>query len=223
MISIVIPVLNEEEILKENFERLETLKKVAEIVFVDGGSSDATIEVASKLGRVLKGKKGRALQMNLGAGEANEDILLFLHADSYIDEDSLIAASRCIKNGALGGCFTQRLKNDRAIYRFIEGIGNSRAKRRKIFYGDQGIFTKKDVFFSLGGFPEQAVMEDVLFSKRLKEKGRVEILDSPIYVSSRRWERDGFFKTNFLYMIMSLLFYLRLPAPFIKRIYRDVR
>ena len=223
MISLIVPVLNEEEVLRENFRHLEALKKDSEIIFVDGGSSDGTMEIAGKLGKALKSSKGRALQMNCGAREAKGDMLLFLHADSYIEEKTLSAAYERIKDGAIGGCFTQRLNNDKPIYRIIETIGNRRARARKIFYGDQGIFVRKDIFFNLGGFPHVSVMEDVIFSQKLNRLGRVDVLDELIYVSTRRWERGGFFNTNLAYMVMALLFYLRVPLSIIKKLYRDVR
>jgi len=84
MTSVIIPVFNEEEMLCKNFDHFENLKEHAELIFVDGGSDDRTVELASKISIVLKGKKRRAVQMNIGAKKATGDILLFLHADSYL-------------------------------------------------------------------------------------------------------------------------------------------
>lgn len=223
VVSLVIPVLNEQDSLKKNFKCLEGLKKYAEIIFVDGGSMDGTVEVARGLGRVLKSRRGRAPQMNTGAKAANGNMLLFLHADCFLEGRAVEAARSALNNGAIGGCFTQRLTNERLVYRLIEGIGNRRARKDKIFYGDQGIFVKRDVFFSLGGFPDTPVMEDVLFSKALKALGRVEVLEDNIYASTRRWEKKGFLKTNLSYIFMMLLFYLHVPLPIIRSIYKDVR
>jgi len=82
---------------------------------------------------------------------------------------------------------------------------------------------RKDIFFALGGFPEVPVLEDILFSKKLRKAGRVEVLDDKIYVSARRWQKEGFFKTNTLYTIMSILFLLHVPLGIIKVIYRDIK
>jgi len=223
MISIIIPILNEEEILIKNSGRFDNLKKNGEIIFVDGGSSDRTIEIASQSGRVLRSKRGRALQMNSGAKQTRGDILLFLHADCFLESSALLNACESVKKGAIGGCFTQRLDNELPVYRKIERKGNSRARRTKIFSGDQGIFVRRDIFFDLGGFPEVSVMEDILFSRKLRKAGRVEVLDDKIYVSTRRWQRKGVLKTNILYTAMSILFSLHIPPGIIKVIYKDIK
>lgn len=222
-ISIIVPVLNEEEVLTKNSSHFNELKRNGEVIFVDGGSSDRTIELASRLGKVVKSKRGRAHQLNLGAKEVKGDALLFLHADCYIKSNALLNARECIGKGAIGGCFTQRLVSDLPVYRKIENKGNRRARERKIFSGDQGIFVRKDIFFGLGGFPEVPVLEDILFSKKLRKAGRVKVLDDKIYVSPRRWQKDGVFKTNILYTVMSILFLLHVPLEIIKVIYKDIR
>jgi len=222
-ISIIIPVLNEEEMLLKMSDRFSELKQTAEVIFVDGESSDGTVELASQLGKVLKGKKGRGVQMNLGAKKATGDILLFLHADAYINKRAVSSVRECIHKGAVGGCFTQRLNNKFAVYRYMERQGTVRAKKTKIFYGDQGIFVRRDIFFALGGYPEVPVMEDILFSRKLRRAGKVECLDDRIYVSARRWEKHGFFKTNILYNIILLLFSLHIPLRIIKYLYKDKR
>ena len=223
MVTIIIPVLNEEEILTKNYDHFTGLGKDAEIIFVDGGSSDRTIELASRLGKVVKSKRGRARQMNFGAKMARGDALLFLHADCFLESSALHSVYECIRNGAIGGCFTQRLDSDLPVYRKIEYKGNKRARERKIFSGDQGIFVRKDIFFALGGFPEVPVLEDILFSKMLREAGRVEVLDDKIYVSARRWQKEGVFKTNILYTIMSILFLLHVPLGIVRAVCKDTR
>lgn len=222
-ISIIVPVLNEEEVLTKNSSHFNELKRNGEVIFVDGGSSDKTIEIASQLGRVLRSKKGRALQMNSGAKETGGDVLLFLHADCFLERSAIPKACESVKKGAVGGCFTQRLDNEMPMYRKIEYKGNKRAKLTKIFSGDQGIFVRKDVFFGLGGFPEVPVLEDILFSKMLRKAGRVEVLDDKIYVSARRWQKEGVFKTNILYTVMSILLLLHVPLGIIKAVCKDTR
>ncbi len=222
-LSIIIPVLNEESELRKLSNHFCELREVAEIIFVDGGSSDKTIELTSKLGIVLKGKKGRAAQMNLGAQAAKGDVLLFLHADCFLSKHALSSAHNCITNGIVGGCFTQHLDNARSVYRKISREGNLRAKKTKIFYGDQGIFVRRDIFDKLGGFPEVLIMEDVLFSKKLKKAGRTVCLDDPIYVSTRRWEKYGILRTNVNYKIIWLLFRLHVPLRLINYLYKDMR
>jgi len=127
------------------------------------------------------------------------------------------------KNNFIGGCLTQRIDKNNLIYRFVEDQGNIRARISKIFYGDQGIFVRKDAFLQAGGFPEVPIMEDVLFSKKLRQLGRVAVLPDKIFVSSRRWDRNGIIRTVLLYNWLIILFHLRVPLEKIKKLYNDLR
>jgi rSAM/selenodomain-associated transferase 2 len=223
VISIIIPIYNEEKILTKNSPYLTRLSRHSELIFVDGGSTDKTIQIANGCGKVLHSERGRAVQMNHGAKNACGDILIFLHADNTISEEALITIEEAIKNGFIGGCLTQRIDCKRPIYRFIEGEGNIRARITKIFYGDQGIFVKKDIFLKRNGFPEAPIMEDVLFSKNLRKLGRTTVLSDKILVSPRRWEKKGIVKTIFLHNSIMILFWLGFPLEKIKRMYGDLR
>jgi len=223
LISVIIPVLNEEKVLKYNSSHIKDLAAEAEIIFVDGGSDDRTIEIAQKLGKIVKCSSGRAGQMNAGVEEARGDIFLFLHADSFITPNVLTNIKNKISQGYIGGGLAQQLDNKKIIYRLIEGFGNVRAQVTKVFYGDQGIFVKKDVFERLGGFPEVPVMEDILFTKKLRRAGKLVVLKDKIYVSSRRWETQGIIKTALLYSYLNMLFHFGVGLDKIKRIYTDLR
>ena len=224
MISIICPVYNEEKILTEAAANLEKLSRQAEIIFVDGGSLDRSAEIAGGFGKVLKCKKGRAAQMNHGARFAKADILLFLHVDTVISTEALKSIAKSINEDSfIGGCLTQRIDNDSFVYRLIEAQGNTRARRRKVFYGDQGIFVKKDAFLAAGGFPEVPIMEDVLFTGELKKLGRTVVLPDKIIVSARRWERKGIIKTTLLFNLIIILFHLKVPLSKIKLLYEDLR
>jgi rSAM/selenodomain-associated transferase 2 len=220
-ISVIVPVLNEEKILHLTIPRLYTLQDKAELVFVDGGSSDRTVECVSRLGTVLKSERGRSLQMNTGARMACGNIFLFLHADCYLGNGSLSSMRQCIEHGAVGGCFTQRITNENPAFRAIEREGNRRARMKNVFFGDQGIFVRRDVFRKTGGFPDVPIMEDVLFSKKLAHMGKTVCLNERIYVSSRRWDEHGFHRTNARYKLMWLLYHLRVPARAIQYFYTD--
>lgn len=224
MISTVIPILNEEKLLKKREQWLRQVSSYTELIFVDGGSSDGSPEVARRIGRFLMAEKGRAVQMNCGAREARNDILLFLHIDTTVSPEALFHIKRCMQdNNIVGGCLTQRIAKKGLIYRLIEGFGNIRAKVTKVFYGDQGIFVRKDIFFSIGGFPEVPIMEDVLFTKTLRRVGRVVVLKDLIYVSARRLERDGIIKSIFIYTLVNLLFRLGIPLDKVRLLYSDIR
>jgi rSAM/selenodomain-associated transferase 2 len=224
MITVIIPIYNEEKILYENSSWFQNLYNNAEVIFVDGGSNDRSIEFAKKSGKVLSSKKGRAFQMNRGVGIASNDILLFLHADSIISIETLKSIETSVRDrDFIGGCLTQTIDKKGFIYRVIEWQGNLRARYSKVFYGDQGIFVRKDIFLKMNGFPEIPIMEDVIFTKRLRKLGRTIILPDRILVSPRRWEQKGIIKTIFLYNLIIILFWLRFPLEKIKHIYKDLR
>jgi len=225
MVSIVMPVYNEEEALSKNSFGLRELSQRAEVIFVDGGSLDRTKEIAGlfSFARVLFGKKGRALQMNLGGRAAHSEILLFMHADTLISPNLITSVENKIKAGFTGGCFSQRIDKAGAIYRFIEALGNIRARLTRVFYGDQGIFVRKDIFLKMGGFPEVPVMEDVIFTKKLRKIGKTAVLKDKILVSPRRWEKKGVFRTLLLYSLLNILFWLKWPLKKIKMLYGDLR
>lgn len=224
MISVIIPIYNEEKALQNSASFFDALSKRAEVIFVDGGSFDKSRVFASVYGKVVQRPKGRALQMNAGARLSKGDALFFLHADTSIGLDTLSAIEEAIdKKGFVGGCLTQRIDSGSFIYRLIEAQGNRRARRRKIFYGDQGIFVKKETFFELGCFPEVPIMEDVLFARQLRKSGATVVLPDKIIVSARRWEKRGIIKTAFLFTLIIALFYLKLPLSKIKQLYEDLR
>ena len=224
MISIIIPIYNEEKIILENSARFRVLSHRAELIFVDGKSSDRSFEISRNLGEVLSSEKGRAIQMNSGASVAQGDILLFLHADNAILPEVLNSIERVIKErGFIGGCLTQKIDKQGFIFRLIEGQGNFRARRRKIFYGDQGIFVRKDIFSKIGGFPEVPIMEDVIFTKKLRKLGNTAVLPDEILASPRRWEKRGIVRTILLYNLIIILFWLRFPLEKIKKLYDDLR
>ncbi|OGW71786.1 MAG: hypothetical protein A2047_02360 [Omnitrophica bacterium GWA2_41_15] len=223
MISVIVPVYNEEKIIKQ-FLSPFSYNCGLEVIVVDGQSSDKTVEFAKQYPvKVIQCVKNRAAQMNEGAKIAQKDILLFLHADCLVERGSLEDINDCLNNGYIGGCLSQRITSDKIIYRFIEASGNIRSNISKIFYGDQAIFVKKDKFLKLGGFNGVALFEDALFSKKLKKEGRLRVLNNKVFVSPRRWEKNGIMKTTFINWILTLGFMLGMPLDILKRIYADVR
>ena len=155
MISVIVPFYNEEKILSGNFHLFLILSKQTELIFVDGGSTDRSADIAKNYGRVMRTQKGRAAQMNCGAIAAQGNILLFLHADNTIYLKTLVSIELQVKEkGFIGDCLTQRIDRGGIIYRLLEEQGNIRARMTKVFYGEQGIFVRKDVFLKMNGFPQ---------------------------------------------------------------------
>jgi rSAM/selenodomain-associated transferase 2 len=142
--------------------------------------------------QILHSPPGRARQMNLGAAHATGDILLFLHADCQLECGALEAAEHCLRaEEVVAGCFMMQVRNSRWIYGLIDACATARVRITGLIYGDQGLFLRRDLFQSLGGFPNLRFMEDVFFSRILHRRGRMVVSAKRIYISARRWQKNG--------------------------------
>jgi len=209
-VSIVIPVLNEEQALKHNLPLLQKFRSMGhELIVVDGGSSDASIEVASsRVDRVISSDSGRAKQMNRGAGVATGDILMFLHIDTLLPEHAIDAVLAIDKNGYRWGRFDVCLSGSAAPFRVIEFMMNLRSRISGVATGDQVIFTRTDEFAAIGGFPDLPLMEDIALTKRLRSRSSGLCLRERVVTSSRRWEANGIVRTVLLMWWLRLLYVL---------------
>jgi rSAM/selenodomain-associated transferase 2 len=190
-VSIVIPTWNEAACIAETVASLRT-QSPGEIIVVDGGSTDATIKHAQPADRVLVSSPGRALQMNAGAAAAIGEHLLFLHADCRLESGSLHAIERAMtRSSVFAGCFSMRVDAVGWGFRSIDACATARVRFTGVAYGDQGLFLRRADFHRLGGFPALRFMEDVFFSRRIAQIGRVTVLPQKIYVSPRRWRKVG--------------------------------
>jgi rSAM/selenodomain-associated transferase 2 len=190
-ISIIIPTVNEAAGIAETIGRTRALGE-CEIIVVDGGSEDGTCAAASSADQCLTSPRGRAVQLNRGAAASRGDVLLFLHADCWLEPGGLQVLQRTLADvQCVGGCFRQRIEAEGFGYRLIEAGNAWRVRLLKWAYGDQAIFVRRSVIEKLGGFPEIPLMEDLFFMKRLKREGRIALVDHPLHVSPRRWQRHG--------------------------------
>ena len=191
-LSIIIPAFNEESALPATLHSLRR-QGAEEIIVVDGGSLDATLEVARPLAdRVLTGAHGRAGQMNLGATQATGDALLFLHADCTLQAGALDEIPHWLSRPSIAaGCFRMTVPAGNLIYRSIDACASARVRLFGIVYGDQGLFLRRDTFDRAGGFPDLRLMEDVFLSLKLRRLGRIAVARQRIFVSPRRWQRVG--------------------------------
>ena len=195
MLSIIVPVYNEEKVLREKQSYYRVLSNAAQIIFVDGGSQDRTVEIAQIYGQVISSCKGRGLQKNAGAVVASSDHLLFLHVDTCIDENTILEINAAFDQNIQAGCMTLKIDDVRWIFRLFGFLVNRRAKYFGVIDGDSGLFIRRDTFNRLGRFESVPFMEDILFSKRLCQVKERVVLLCPIHVSSRKWHEQGFLKT----------------------------
>ncbi len=223
-ISVIIPVYNEEKIIKILEKQLEKLRD-CEIVLVDGGSSDNTVEILQKKYKVLKSKKGRAAQMNCGAKYSGGDILFFLHCDSIIPNNAVSEIRRVMKKFRWG-CFGIAFKSKKIIFNICKTASNIRANIGKIAFGDQGIFIDRDLFFEIGGFLEIPIMEDYQLSFDLKNrKDKMGMTKYPIYTSHRRFKNTLKEQLTVMFLMNRMRkMYRDGVSPYkLSAIYKDVR
>lgn len=220
-VSVIIPTLNEEAVIENTLRILHLNKeKVSlEVIIVDGGSTDSTCQIAKRYAdRVIVMSPGRGGQLNRGAENSCGEILWFLHADSQLEKDYVLDIVKTTEQGIGGGCFKITFDSKRFIYQCIAWGSNQRAKWFKSFYGDQGIFVKREVFQKLGGFRPISLMEDLEFSRRLKRATKVQVIQRPLQTSSRRF-RKGILRTLLVMQLLKLGFYLRVNPKFLSRVY----
>ena len=204
-LSIIIPALNEEAQLGATLLAARR-DQPHEIIVADGGSTDRTIEVARAHDViVLKAPAGRARQMNAAAEVATGGVLLFLHADTLLPANySELIRATLSRPGVVGGAFQFALGGAFAGRRLIERGTNWRARVRQMPYGDQGLFLRRETFDQLNGFPDQAIMEDYEFVRRLQRLGRIALADGAATTSGRRWQRLGPWRTTLINSLMVL-------------------
>jgi rSAM/selenodomain-associated transferase 2 len=197
-LAIVIPALDEAANLARLLPDLARDCPGAEIVVADGGSQDETAAVVARApgARLIASARGRALQMNRGAGATGGDALLFLHADTRLPDGAVRAIERALTEpGVVGGRFDVRFDNEGALFRVIAWFMNARSRASGICTGDQAIFVRRTDFEAIGGYPEIPLMEDIELSRRLKRRGQVRALRLRVTTSARKWEREGPLRT----------------------------
>ena len=221
MLSIILPVLNEEASLPDVLARLQYLRQQGhEVIVVDGGSHDNSLMLAQQSAdKVIVSQPGRAIQMNSGAELATGDILLFLHADTILPEEVERILSE-IEGDTFWGRFDVRLSGRRFIFRIIEAMMNFRSRITSVATGDQAIFITTGLFEKAGGYPEIALMEDIAISKQLSRVSRPVCVSNRVVTSSRRWEDRGIIKTILLMWKLRLYYFFGMSPQKISRMYR---
>ena len=194
-ISIIIPTINEANNLPLLLSDLSIVKREGEIIIVDCGSEDKTIDLANIYGaKVFKSKeKNRGLQLDMGANNSSGDWLIFLHADTRLTHDWFRKINSVLKkNKNYIYYFKFKINHKKIIYRVLEILVNFRSQYFKKPYGDQGLIIHRTTYFKNNGYRKIPLMEDVDFVSRLSKKD-LKQLNLPIFTSSRKWERTNIF------------------------------
>ncbi|MFC1769756.1 TIGR04283 family arsenosugar biosynthesis glycosyltransferase [Nitrospirota bacterium] len=200
-VSIIVPVLNEESILRESLNYMRALGEM-ELIVSDGDSTDRSMEISQELAdTVISSPRGRGTQMNMGAKHARGDILFFVHADSRPPQEAITLIRNTLSKANVGtnntgvagvaGAFDIYIDHPSIWFRLIETTANMRSRVTGIPYGDQGLFLWRETFERIDGFRELPIMEDVEIAGRLKQEGNIIFLKERMTASARRWIKEG--------------------------------
>ncbi|MBC7502843.1 MAG: TIGR04283 family arsenosugar biosynthesis glycosyltransferase [Herminiimonas sp.] len=222
-ISIIIPVLNEAGQVAARMQALASLRADgAELLVADGGSIDGTAHLAAPFAdRVLVGALGRALQMNAGADIASGEILLFLHADTTLPSGALALIRQALSGSRHAwGRFDVAIDGRPRMLKVIATMMNLRSRMTGIATGDQAIFVRRETFAAIGGYPPQALMEDIELSRRLKRCTPPCCLRQRVVTSGRRWETRGVWRTILLMWRLRWLYWRGVSPDKLAAVYR---
>jgi len=223
MISIIVPALNEAGTIEATLRQLQDCRNRGhEVIVVDGGSSDASVQLALPLAdRVSQSSPGRACQMQAGADMARGDLLWFLHADTRIPANACRAMLAALAPGKRQwGYFEVQFPEPNPMLGLVAWMMNRRSRLTGIATGDQGIFVTRDLFRRVAGFRPIPLMEDIALSRCLKRHSRPAGIDMKLTTSSRRWRRHGILRTVLLMWSLRLAFFLGVSPATLAKYYK---
>ena len=220
-LSVIIPTLNEAEVLAETVLRAERIPEVSEIIVVDGGSTDQTTHIALQLGcRVVRSPRGRGRQMREGACQATGDVVLLLHADTWLPAEAGQAILDCLKDQTVvGGGFWKVFRNPSPL------MAGSRFRCAVRLYlggrvlGDQALFIRRDVLKAIGGVPDMPLMEEFELCRRLRAVGRLALAGATVTTSARRFAKLGVVRTYMRMGRVTLQYYFGTSAQKLQKLY----
>lgn len=234
-ISVIIPTLNEEQFLERTLLHIIISRpKIKEIIIVDGGSNDRTLDIAREYEcKIVIAQQGRSIQMNAGAKEAKSDILCFVHADTFVPSDfsEVIIATLSDQKIVCGG-FKTIMSSAKKTYWLISFHNTIKTyygiilrphlhwRGMRVLFGDQAMFCRRSDFFSIGMFDEQApIMEEVDLCKRISKLGKVLQVDRVVETSARRIEKWGILKATLIHLYIGVFSQLGVSLAFLKKAY----
>lgn len=223
-LTLIIPIYNESRTISSCLNNLKHIEGIDEVIFADGGSIDDTLTKIGDTYRVIPCPKGRARQMNAAARETDSDIIFFSHCDSRLPRDAGLQIKKAAAQGAVFGCFHIGFDYDGPFMGCNTYFSNRRAKRSHIAFGDQGIFVRRELFLSEGGFPDLPIMEDYEFSRRMKRKKiPLTVLPGQIITSGRRYRGRCSLWVMFQMFYLRCLYRAGVDINYIAKVYRDIR
>lgn len=217
----VIPTLNEAAELPETLRRLQQVPEVTEILVSDGGSTDATEAIARQFGiRFLSGPRGRGGQLRRGAQAATGDVVLLLHADTWVPPDLGRAIYACLANPrVVGGACLKAFRDPHWLMRGSRFRCRLRMRLCQFAYGDQAIFIRREVLERIGGVPDVPLMEEHLLCRALRREGRLTLAPATVTTSARRFRQRGVLRTYWRMFIVTLRWKLGASSEELARSY----
>jgi len=221
--SIIVPVLNEGPLIPRALSQLSTLAAKEEVIVIDGGSADDTVEQIRTAGiRIEKAARGRGCQCNAGARIARGDVLVFLHLDTRLPSDVLTFLRRKFGDDKVeAGRFRSRFDNTHPVLKFYSWF--TRFEGPLTSFGDQCLAVRRDVFEKMGGFPEWPLLEDVHFFRQLRKKQRIEVFPRNVLTSARRYQENGVVRQQWRNGIILLKYLLGVAPNKMAKVYESAK
>jgi rSAM/selenodomain-associated transferase 2 len=226
--SIILPVLNERDLINPILDHLEFLEgsENCEFIVVDGSPDGGTIKAVTRQGvQCVKSPQGRASQMNAGVARAMGEILIFLHADTRLPRQALERIDQIMTpQTVIGGAFDLCIDSKRPMLKIVARIASLRSRLTRIPYGDQAIFILRDYFHQVGKYPEIPLMEDVALMRRIRRAGgRIAFISDPVVTSARRWEQEGILYTTLRNWLLLSAYTLGTEPEKLVKYYKEAR
>ncbi len=220
-LSVIIPAINEEMNLQRALASVGSPSDILEVIVVDAGSSDHTVDIARRHGcKVFLGNPGRANQMNAGAAIATGEHLLFLHADTRLPANYRVEIDRVLATSVACGAFRLQIDAPVLAFRMVESGVAFRSRLLQMPYGDQALFFRSADFYAQNGFKQMSIMEDYELVARMRETGRIGLASRPVITSARRWIKRGILRTTIINQLCVIAYRLGFSDATITRLYR---